>query len=86
MREVGTMARLKTQQASPAPIVPGLEKPAETDAMSIDTFCRRHGISRASFYNALAESRAPRVMRVGGRILISVEAAAEWRRAMEVAE
>jgi len=56
---------------------------ADTLAFSIPEFCRRHGISRAHFYNLSKSGRAPAVMRVGRRTLISAEAAAEWRRRME---
>jgi predicted DNA-binding transcriptional regulator AlpA len=57
---------------------------ADVLALSIPEFCRRHGISRAHFYNLSKTGDAPAVMRVGRRTLISVEAAAEWRRRMEV--
>ncbi len=49
-------------------------------AFSIPEFCRRHGISRAHFYNLSKTGDAPTVMRVGRRTLISAEAAAAWRR------
>lgn len=52
-------------------------------AMSVDEFCRAHDICRASFYNLRRKGKAPKTMKVGGRSLISVEAAAEWRREME---
>ena len=54
----------------------------ERDAYSIPEFCRRHGFSRAGYYNLPLELR-PNEMRVGGRVLISKEAAADWRRRME---
>ena len=57
--------------------------PQEILAFSIPEFCRRHGISRAHFYNLSKSGHAPTVMRVGRRTLISAEAAAEWRRRME---
>jgi predicted DNA-binding transcriptional regulator AlpA len=57
----------------------------EFDAFSIPEFCRRHGISRSAFYNALAAGTGPRIMKVGSRTLISREAAAEWRRRCESA-
>jgi len=56
---------------------------ADTLAFSIPEFCRRHGISRAHFYNLSKSGNGPAVMRVGRRTLISAEAAAEWRRRME---
>ena len=58
-------------------------EPGEILAFSIAEFCRRHGISRAHFYNLSKNGEAPAVMRVGRRALISVEAAAEWRIRME---
>jgi excisionase family DNA binding protein len=52
--------------------------------LSVAEFCRQHGISRGLFYNLLREGRAPRVMKVGRRTLISYEAAEEWRRKLEL--
>ena len=52
-------------------------------AYSIDEFCGIHGISRAMLYKLLARDAGPRLMRVGARVLISDEAARDWRRAME---
>ena len=54
-------------------------------AFSIDEFCIAHRISRAMFYKIRKQGRAPRIMTVGSRQLISGEAAAEWRRQMEAA-
>ena len=56
---------------------------ADTLAFSIPEFCRRHGISRAHFYNLSKSGQGPALMRVGRRTLVSAEAAAEWRRRME---
>ena len=56
---------------------------ADPLAFSIPEFCRRHGISRAHFYNLSKSGHGPALMRVGRRTLISAEAAAEWRRRME---
>jgi len=53
------------------------------DAYSVAEFCRRNGISRATYYNLQRDGTGPRVMKVGARALISVEAATEWRRNME---
>ena len=58
-------------------------QPGDLLAFSIPEFCRRHGISRAHFYNLSKNGAAPVVMRVGRRTLISAEAAAEWRMRME---
>jgi predicted DNA-binding transcriptional regulator AlpA len=53
------------------------------DAYSIAAFCAAHAISRATFYNLQKEGKAPRLMHVGSRRLISREAAAQWRRERE---
>jgi hypothetical protein len=67
--------------------VTGGKMPGRMDrrASSIDEFCIAHGISRAMFYKIRKQGRAPRIMTVGSRQLISDEAAAEWRRQMETA-
>jgi predicted DNA-binding transcriptional regulator AlpA len=52
-------------------------------AFSIDEFCADHGISRAMFYILKKTGKAPAEMKVGTRVLISIEAAAAWRRPME---
>ena len=52
-------------------------------AFSIDQFCKLHGISRAKFYVMRDEGDGPTLMYVGTRVLISCEAAEQWRRRME---
>jgi hypothetical protein len=54
-------------------------------AFSIVEFCELHGISRAHYYNLKKVGLAPLEMHLGGRKAISIEAAAAWRRAREVA-
>jgi hypothetical protein len=47
-------------------------------AYSVPDFCRLHGgISAAFFHKIVAEGCGPRLMKVGGRTLVSVEAAAD---------
>ena len=53
-------------------------------AYTISEFCEAHRISRATYYNLKTVGKAPVEMAVGSRRLISDEAAAAWRRAMEV--
>jgi hypothetical protein len=53
------------------------------DAYSVPAFCEAHGISRSTFYNLIEVGKAPRLMRVNKRVLVSREAAADWRRQME---
>ncbi|WP_186193809.1 hypothetical protein [Burkholderia gladioli] len=53
-------------------------------AFSIEDFCKAHGpISRSYFYELVASGKGPRIMKLGRRVLISMEAAADWRRDME---
>ncbi|MER8654413.1 hypothetical protein [Mesorhizobium sp. M0847] len=52
-------------------------------ALTIPEFCQANRISRGSFYNLKKAGKAPRLMVVGNRILISPEANAEWRIARE---
>jgi hypothetical protein len=53
------------------------------DAYSIPQFCIQHGISQWLYFELKKAGHGPRTMRVGGRVLISKEAAATWRRARE---
>ena len=55
----------------------------EALSMSISDFCRAHGISRSHYFNLKKDGRGPREMRVGTRVLISREAAADWRAKCE---
>ena len=52
--------------------------------MSLRRFCATHGpISIDSYYKMARQGWGPATMRVGGRTLISIEAAAAWRRERE---
>lgn len=55
----------------------------DKDAYSIPEFCKRHGFSESFYFQEAREGRMPRVMRIGHRVLISKEAAADWRRERE---
>jgi hypothetical protein len=57
----------------------------EKDAYSILEFCTRHDLSRSAFYNLEKLGQGPRLMRVGTRVMISKEAALDWRREREAA-
>ncbi|MDD5211917.1 MAG: hypothetical protein PHV62_05840 [Sulfuricurvum sp.] len=52
-------------------------------AYSIEEFCKNHKISKAHFYNLQKKQLTPRIMKVGKRVLISEEAAIDWRKKME---
>jgi predicted DNA-binding transcriptional regulator AlpA len=48
-------------------------------ALSLPEFARVHGISLAHLYVLIADGKGPRVMKLGGRRLVSLEEAARWR-------
>jgi hypothetical protein len=53
---------------------------------TIDGFCRRQKICRASYYNLKKTGKGPREYYVGRLVRISPEAEAEWVREGEAAE
>lgn len=52
-------------------------------AATVPQFCDGHNISRTHFYQLIKDGRAPRLMKVGRRTLISAEAASDWRKRIE---
>jgi hypothetical protein len=69
--------------------VTGRKKPPPLDelkAYSIKQFCALHGISIDTYFRLQRQGLGPATMKVlKNRTLISVEAAAAWRRAREEA-
>ncbi|HXH53538.1 MAG TPA: hypothetical protein VNH53_08950 [Sphingomicrobium sp.] len=57
----------------------------EPTTYSIEQFCTAHGISRGTYFNLKKIGLGPREMHVGSRVIISREAAADWRREREQA-
>jgi hypothetical protein len=51
--------------------------------LTIEEFCQRHRISITFYYKLRSLGQAPAEMRLGTRVLISKEAAEEWRRGHE---
>jgi hypothetical protein len=56
----------------------------ESEAASIATFCRRHSISVAKYYELRAEGRGPIESLVDGRVLITKENQDAWRQSLPV--
>lgn len=56
------------------------QKVVERQAFSIAEFCRAHSISEPFYFQLKRAGLQPRETYVGRRVLISAEAAAEWRR------
>jgi hypothetical protein len=52
-------------------------------AFTIAQFCDAHHISRTHLHNMCKVGKGPRMMKLGRRVLISAEAAADWRRQLE---
>lgn len=52
-------------------------------SLSVAEFCEANSISRDTFYQLLKRGQGPVIMKVGRRTLVSCEASAAWRRAME---
>jgi hypothetical protein len=74
--------RSKITGTRPKPIRPA--KPTEDrDAYSIGEFCRRHNISRGTYYNLKHLGLGPREARAMGRVIITKEAATDWRKQIE---
>ena len=57
----------------------------DKEAYNIPSFCAAYGIGRSSLYRLWRERNGPAVMRVGRRVLISREAADDWRKRLEAA-
>jgi hypothetical protein len=72
------------RDGSPDPKQPPSSPPPRL-ALSILEFCAAFGLSEDFFYKLKRQGQAPRLMRVGSRTLISMEAADEWRKAREAA-
>jgi hypothetical protein len=49
-------------------------------AFTITEFCEAHRISRSWLYGEWRAGRGPEVKHVGSKKIITVEAAAEWRK------
>jgi hypothetical protein len=65
-----------------APMWAALDDP---DAYSIDEFCRRHMISRPTYIRLRTNGKGPREIKFDQKVLITKEAAADWRREREAA-
>ena len=49
-------------------------------ALTVQEFCRAHGISRAQYYGLQKRGHGPREIRINAKLsLITMEAASEWR-------
>jgi hypothetical protein len=79
---IGRKLRPGAQTKGKAPSLRGPPVPAA--CYSIREFCDAHRISIDHYFKLQREGLGPRIMKAGARTLISLEAAAEWRRAREL--
>jgi hypothetical protein len=84
-RSVGRSCNDNRGHSSRAPPADDEADKAGALAMSIAEFCRRHNISPSFYFKLQQLEIGPRTMKVGGRTLISREAAADWRHDREAA-
>jgi hypothetical protein len=56
------------------------KKNVDLAAYSIEEFCRRHSISRSTYYNLRKAGKGPTESHVMGRVIITKESALEWRQ------
>ncbi len=50
---------------------------------SVDAFCARNGICKATFYNLKRKGLGPRIMKLGTVTRITEAAELDWQRQME---
>jgi len=84
------MARAEVTGRKPHPTACGSKKRPRnrgppTYAFTVQEFCDAHRISRSRYYELKAKGLTPAEMLVGRLRMISVEAAAAWRREREAA-
>ena len=65
------------------PAVVETARSAEPLAFTVDEFAVAYRVSRATVYNMWRDGEGPAKMRVRGRVLISRDAAEQWRRVVE---
>jgi hypothetical protein len=71
------VATLKRQLAGLLRLLDQID--AGGQALSISQFCARNNISRSFFYKLKKRRKAPRMMEVDGRRIISPDAERDWR-------
>jgi hypothetical protein len=82
-KEVAPTPHAEPKSAKRAVQPPIRGPPVAPLAYSIRQFCEAHNLSVDTFFRMARAGNGPQTMRVGGRTLISVEAAEAWRRERE---
>ena len=50
---------------------------------TVDEWCTKHRVCRATFYNLVKSGQAPRYIKIGSRTVISYQADLDWQREHE---
>jgi hypothetical protein len=82
--EIAPTPHAEPKSAKRAVLPPMRGPPIAPMAYSIRQFCQAHSISVDTYFRLQRAGLGPVTMKVGGRTLISVEAAAAWRREREL--
>ena len=83
--EITPTTHAEPKSARRAVLPPIRGPPVAPMAYSIRQFCEAHNISVDTYFRMQRAGVGPVTMKVGGRTLISVEAATAWRREREAA-
>ena len=75
--EVEITPKKKKKKLAPVVLVPNAA------AYTIPEFCEAHRISESMYYKIRADGLGPREARALSKVIITKEAAADWRRARE---
>ena len=83
--EIVPTPHAEPKSAKRAVLPPIRGPPVAPMAYSIRQFCEAHNFSVDTYFRLQRAGLGPLTMKVGGRTLISVEAATAWRRERELA-
>jgi predicted DNA-binding transcriptional regulator AlpA len=79
--EVSAPHRRQGDRGDPEDGAQGLHRAA----LTVAEFCAAYRISRSALYQLWAQGIGPKYFKIGVKILISIEAADQWRREREAA-
>ncbi len=77
-RSISTKRKKRRRRQAQAP-------PDDPDAYTIGEFCRRHMLSRPTYNRLRSQGLGPREIKLAQKVLITKEAAADWRIEREAA-
>ncbi len=78
VRDISNVARAVAQGLHQSSVV------GSRQCLTIDEFCSAHGnIARSFFHKLVNQGEGPRLLKIGRRTMITLEAAEEWRKRNE---